>query len=196
MADPLPLGYNDGATSPESRIFPVTKSCKMAAATCVVRVGRREDACHLLELIRELAVVENELDQVKMTEETLVRDGWPLPEEVAAGAVPRFDVLFAEVDGAVVGFALYFHNYSTWEGLGIYLEDLYVKKDFRGRGIGTQLIRGVAKVAEQRGCARLQWQVIDFNKPGTHSNNPHLRKYSLFSIECSDVPRKWRGGQN
>ncbi|KAJ1495189.1 histone acetyltransferase [Baffinella frigidus] len=137
----------------------------MAAATCVVRVGRREDACHLLELIRELAVVENELDQVKMTEETLVRDGWPLPEEVAAGAVPRFDVLFAEVDGAVVGFALYFHNYSTWEGLGIYLEDLYVKKDFRGRGIGTQLIRGVAKVAEQRGCARLQWQVIDFNKP-------------------------------
>ena len=135
-------------------------SSTMAA---VVRLGRRDEACHLLEMIRELAVFENELEQVKMTEEKLMQDGWPLPEAVAAGAVPRFLVLFAEVDGVPVGFALFFNNYSTWEGLGMYLEDLYVKNNFRGRGIGTQLIKGVAKVAEQRGCQRLQWQVIDFN---------------------------------
>jgi GNAT superfamily N-acetyltransferase len=134
-------------------------------AQVVVRPGRRDEAGLLLEMIRELAELEKELEQVKITVDTLQRDGWPLPAEVAAGAAPKFEVLFAEADGVVVGMALFFHNYSTWEGLGVYLEDLYVKPSFRSRGIGTALICGVAQKAEERGCARLQWQVIDFNEP-------------------------------
>lgn len=74
-----------------------------APPAAVVRLGRRDEACQLLEMIKELAAFEKEAEQVKMTEETLMRDGWPLPPDVAAGAVPRFQVLFAEVDGALVG---------------------------------------------------------------------------------------------
>ena len=75
-----------------------------------------------------------------MTVEQLQRDGWPTAEQIGAGQQARFETLFAEVAGAVVGFALFFHNYSTWEGMGVYLEDLYVKPEHRGKGIGTALV--------------------------------------------------------
>lgn len=110
-------------------------------------------------MIQELAEYEKELDQVKMTKEKLQNDGWP------ADGKPRFETLMAEVNGAVVGFALFFHNYSTWEGTGIYLEDLYVKPAHRGKGVGTALMRAVAETAQKRDCARFQWQAIDFNAP-------------------------------
>ena len=151
-------------------------SSTMAA---VVRLGRRDEACHLLEMIRELAVFENELDQVKMTEATLMQDGWPLPEAVAAGAVPRFLVLFAEVDGALVGFALFYNNYSTWEGLGMYLEDLYVKKDFRGRGVGTQLIRRVPEVDSS--CRLL---IVPLFRGSSRFESLVLSHHSRFNVTC------------
>lgn len=114
----------------------------------------------MLTMIQELAEYEKELDQVKMTVERLQKDGWP-----EDGKVKRFETLMAEVDGAVIGFALFFHNYSTWEGMGIYLEDLYVKPAHRGKGVGTALMRAVAETAQARDCARFQWQAIDFNAP-------------------------------
>ena len=83
-----------------------------------IRPARREEAGELLGMIIELAEMEKEADQVKNTVEQLQSDGWPTAEEVAAGRSPRFEVLYAEVGGAVVGFALFFQNYSTWEGLG------------------------------------------------------------------------------
>ena len=113
----------------------------------------------MLAMIQELAEYEKELDQVKMTTERLQKDGWP--EDGKA----RFETLMAELDGAVIGFALFFHNYSTWEGVGIYLEDLYVKPTYRGKGVGTALMQAVAKTAQERDCARFQWQAIDFNAP-------------------------------
>ena len=82
-----------------------------------VRPGRPEDAGAILGMIHELAILEKELDQVQMTAATLRRDGWPTAAEKAAGAQPRFETFIAEVDGVAVGFALYFHIYSTWEGL-------------------------------------------------------------------------------
>ncbi len=75
-----------------------------------------------------------------MTVEQLERDGWPSAEQRDAGHQARFETLFAEVAGVVVGFALFFHNYSTWEGTGVYLEDLYVKPKHRGKGVGTALV--------------------------------------------------------
>mmetsp|Transcript_103486 Transcript_103486/g.166853 ORF Transcript_103486/g.166853 Transcript_103486/m.166853 type:complete len:234 (+) Transcript_103486:28-729(+) len=137
----------------------------MSSGTVTVRAGCRDDAHALLVMIQELAEFEKELDQVQMTVETLQRDGWPLPDEVAAGQQVRFETLFAEVGGLVVGFALFFHNYSTWEGVGVYLEDLYVNPEQRGKGVGTALMRAVAQVAQDRGCSRFQWQAIDFNSP-------------------------------
>jgi hypothetical protein len=83
----------------------------------VIRPGRPEDSEVILGMIHDLAILEKELDQVKMTEATLRRDGWPTASERAAGAQPRFETFIAEVDGDAVGFALYFHIYSTWEGL-------------------------------------------------------------------------------
>jgi len=132
---------------------------------CTVRPGRRDDAAALLMMIKELADYEKELDQVQMTVEKLQQDGWPSADDVAAGKTARFETVFAEVDGKVVGFALFFHNYSTWEGMGLYLEDLYVKPAHRGRGVGTALMRAVASIAQARDCCRFQWQAIDFNAP-------------------------------
>ena len=105
----------------------------------------------------ELAVYEREPDAVAITEADLQRDGW--------GPRPHFTCLVAELDGAVVGFALYHPIYSTWQGRSMYLEDLYVQPAHRGRGVGTALLARVAAEAEAAGCARLDWSVLTWNEP-------------------------------
>src|SRR3546814_17450823 len=107
-------------------------------------------------MIRELAEFEREPDAVKATEADLLRDGW--------GPSPRFEALIAELDGVPAGFALYFHNYSTWEGrAGIYLEDLYVAERARGHGIGRKLMAALARLAAERDCRRLALRVLEWN---------------------------------
>ena len=82
------------------------------------------------------------------------------------GAHPAAEVLLAEVDGAVAGFALYFHNFSTFLARrGLWLEDLYVRPAFRSRGVGTRLLRSVAAIAVERRCGRFEWSVLDWNTP-------------------------------
>lgn len=121
-----------------------------------IREARREDAATLLALIRELAVYEGLLDQVKASEADLLRDGFEAPR--------RFEALIAELDGEAVGFALYFHNYSTFEGRpGIYLEDIYVTERARGLGLGRRMIAYLAKLAVARGCRRLDLWVLHWN---------------------------------
>ena len=122
----------------------------------LVRPALRSDAPFILEMIRELARFEKAEDSVRATVADLERDGW--------GDTPRFEALIAEFEASPVGFALFFHNYSTWEGrAGIYLEDLYVRPEVRRSGAGRELIARLAAIAVERGCPRLDFSVLDWN---------------------------------
>jgi GNAT superfamily N-acetyltransferase len=121
-----------------------------------IRLARREDAAAILRLVRELADYENLLDRVRATEADILRDGF--------GDVPRFECLLAEQGGAAVGFALFFHSYSTFEGRScLYVEDLYVNQRVRGLGLGRALMARLANLTVARGCARLELAVLDWN---------------------------------
>jgi GNAT superfamily N-acetyltransferase len=123
-----------------------------------IRPARVEDVPVILELIRELAAYERAPDEVNATEEQLV--------DVLFGEKPVADVLLAFEGKSPVGFAVFFHNFSTWLGRpGLYLEDLFVKPDKRGKGYGRALLVDLAKVARDRGCGRMEWAVLDWNEP-------------------------------
>lgn len=116
------------------------------------------DVPQMLALIRELAAYEKEPDAAIATEEDLLRDGF--------GTEPYFRCLIAEADGVVAGLALYFFQYSTWEGRpALYLEDLFVREPFRKRGIGKALFQRLAQIAMERRCTRFQWECLDWNTP-------------------------------
>ncbi len=121
-----------------------------------IRMAGREDAATILSLIRELAAYEDLLDQVRASEADILRDGF--------GDPPRFECLLAEQDGEAVGFALFFHSYSTFEGRNcLYLEDLYVTQRVRSLGLGRALMARLASLAVARGCLRLELAVLDWN---------------------------------
>ena len=123
-----------------------------------IRPGTSSDVQLILQLIRELADYERAPQAVTATEADLLRDGF--------GSDPKFHVVIAEWEGKPAGFALYFYNYSTWLGRpGLYLEDLFVRPEFRGRGIGKQLLVHLVQLAVQENCGRFQWQVLDWNTP-------------------------------
>jgi GNAT superfamily N-acetyltransferase len=123
-----------------------------------IRKAVAEDVGLILEFIRALAAFEREPDAVTATEADLLRDGF--------GEAPYFQCLIAEQEGRAAGFAFYFFNYSTWTGRpGLYLEDLFVHPEFRGLGIGKALLARVAAIAVEKGCPRLQWEVLDWNTP-------------------------------
>ena len=123
-----------------------------------IRNATPADVAQILAFIRALAAFEREPDAVVATEEGLLRDGF--------GPHPFYSCLIAEHDGEPAGFALFFYNYSTWVGRpGIYLEDLFVLPELRGLGIGKALLQRVAAIAVEKGCQRLQWEVLDWNTP-------------------------------
>lgn len=122
-----------------------------------IRTATPDDVALILGLVRELAVYEREPDAVVATEAMLHK---ALFETRVA------ESLIAELDGVAVGFALFFHNFSTWTGKpGIYLEDLYVTPDARGAGAGKALLRHLAGIALDRDCGRFEWSVLDWNTP-------------------------------
>ena len=125
--------------------------------TIEFRFARRGGVPQILTFIRELADYEGMLDQVVATEELLTK--WLFEKEKA-------EVLLGSCGGKTVGFALFFHNFSTFLGRGgIYLEDLYVCPEYRGRGYGKAFLMQLAAVAVERGCGRLEWWCLDWNKP-------------------------------
>jgi len=117
-----------------------------------------EDVPLLLSLIRALAEYERMSGDVVATE-TRLRD-------TLFGAAPSAEAVIARVEREAVGFALWFHNYSTFLAQpGLYLEDLFVRPDWRGRGVGAALLRHLARVAAERGCGRMEWSVLNWNEP-------------------------------
>lgn len=121
------------------------------------RFATEQDIKTILFFIKELAQYEKMLDQVVATEELLTE--WIFRQKKA-------EVIFAMSEGKEVGFALFFHNFSTFLGrAGLYLEDLYVMPEYRGRGYGKALLKELARIAVQRGCGRLEWWCLDWNQP-------------------------------
>lgn len=121
------------------------------------RFATREDTALILEFIKSLAKYEKMLDEVVATTDLL--EEWIFDKNKA-------EVIFALEDGKEVGFALFFHNFSTFLGrAGIYLEDLFVLPQYRGRGYGKGLICKLAEIAVERGCGRLEWWCLDWNRP-------------------------------
>ena len=121
------------------------------------RFAGREDIPLILEFIRGLAEYEKAPEQVVATQELL--DEWLFEKKKA-------EVLFSVAEGREVGFALFFHNFSTWLGrAGIYLEDLFVLPAERGKGYGKALLTQLARITVERGCGRLEWSCLDWNRP-------------------------------
>jgi GNAT superfamily N-acetyltransferase len=130
----------------------------MNSPPCTIRFARPDDAPTILSLIKALAEYERLAHEVVATEEAV--------REHVFGPSPFCEVLMADVDGRSVGFALFFHNYSTFLARpGIYLEDLFVIPEERGRGYGKALLAALARLAVERGCGRLEWSVLDWNEP-------------------------------
>jgi len=122
-----------------------------------IRKGNPEDMEAVLSLIKELAVFENEENAVVITVEDLVRDGF--------SSTPLFHVFVAEVESQIVGIALYYYRYSTWKGKTIHLEDLVVKENMRGSGVGFALYSEIIKQGKKDKVRRIEWNVLDWNTP-------------------------------
>ncbi len=124
----------------------------------MIRAARPDDVPTIATLVRELAAYEHLESEVVLEEAVLARHLF--------GPRPHAEVLMAEDDGAAVGFALFFHNFSTFLGRpGIYLEDLFVQPGARGRGLGKALLVALAQLARERDCGRIEWAVLDWNEP-------------------------------
>ena len=123
----------------------------------LIRYATEKDTGLILNFIKELAEYEKMLNEVVATEELLKE--WLFEKKSA-------EVIFALEGEVEVGFALFFHNFSTFLGrAGLYLEDLYVKPEYRGKGYGKGLLRTLAQIAVERGCGRFEWSCLDWNKP-------------------------------
>ncbi len=124
----------------------------------VIREATKKDVPLILSLVKELAVYEKLLHEVVATEDQLT--------EMLFGQKKYAEVLIANYDNENAGFALFFHNFSTFLGQpGIYLEDLYVKPQLRGKGIGKSLLLSLVKLAKERNCGRVEWAVLNWNEP-------------------------------
>lgn len=131
-------------------------------ATVTVRAAVEADVPFLLRMIKELAAYEREPDAVESTEESLRHHFFGR----GYGRGPCAEALVGEIDGVPQGVAIYFMNFSTWSGApGLYLEDLFVRPEARRHGLGRRLLSGLAKIATERGCKRMEWAVLDWNTP-------------------------------
>jgi GNAT superfamily N-acetyltransferase len=151
-----------------------------------IRPARRKDVSIILELIRDLATYERAPDDVVATEEQLIH--------VLFGEKPAAEVLLAFEREAPVGFAVYFYNFSTWLGRpGLYLEDLFVKPENRGKGYGRALLVELARIARHGGCGRMEWAVLDWNEPAIKFYRAlgarPMNEWTVFRLTREEIAR-------
>src|SRR5438067_13807668 len=151
-----------------------------------IRSARVADVPIILQLIRDLATYERAPNEVWATEEQLV--------DVLFGKKPAAEILLAFENETPVGFAVFFHNFSTWLGRpGLYLEDLFVKPEVRGKGYGRALLVQLAKIARDRGCGRMEWAVLDWNDPAIQFYNKlgagSLDDWRVFRLTSDGIGR-------
>lgn len=138
-----------------------------------IRTSRKEDMTKVLSLIKELALFEKETNAVEVTVNDLERDGFD--------SSPLFHCFVAEIEGDIAGMALVYPRYSTWKGKTIHLEDLVVRESKRGLGIGSALLDEVVKYGAAQGVKRIEWAVLDWNKPAI----------GLYEKKGAHVLRDW-----
>ena len=149
-----------------------------------IREAQPSDVSDILRLIKELALYEKAPDEVVATEEHLSKALFNSNPHVFAHVI--------EVDERVVGIALWFLNYSTWQGIhGIYLEDLYIEPEFRGRGYGLSMLKHLAKICVERGYGRFQWWVLDWNTPSIEFYKSQgavaMDEWTVFRVSGDDL---------
>lgn len=142
-----------------------------------IRKGTPKDVPVLLALIKDLADYERAPDEVIVTEEQLMKDGF--------GEHPFFRLMVAELNGDVIGIALYYFAYSTWKGKYLYLEDFIVREEHRGQGHGKALFEAVVEIAKAEKVKRMGWQVLDWNEPA-------IEFYKRYNADLSD---EWLNGR-
>jgi len=152
--------------------------------TMSIREAQPSDVIDILRLIKELAIYEKAPDEVVATEEHLSKALFNSNPHVFAHVI--------EVDHRVVGIALWFLNYSTWQGIhGIYLEDLYIEPEYRGRGYGLAMLKHLAKICVERGYGRFQWWVLDWNTPSIEFYKSQgavaMDEWTVFRISGDDL---------
>ncbi len=149
-----------------------------------IRRATETDVPIILGLIRDLAEYERAPDAVVATEMGL--------REVLFGAKPSAEVLLALENGEPVGFAVYFSNFSTWLGrAGLYLEDLFVRPENRGKGYGRALLTRLAQIAKERGCGRMEWAVLDWNEPAIQFYRKlgatPMHEWTVFRLTAEEI---------
>ena len=158
----------------------------MKTENFAIRPATVADVPIILELIRALATYERAPNEVTATEKGLT--------EVLFGAKPAAEVLLAFENEAAVGFAVFFHNFSTWLGRpGLYLEDLFVRPEDRGKGYGRALLIHLAKIARERGCGRMEWAVLDWNEPAIKFyrklDAKPMKEWTVFRLTRDGIAR-------
>lgn len=141
-----------------------------------LRKGQKEDLPQVLELIQELALYEKAPQEVTVTLKELVED--------SQGAHPVFYFFVAQREERIIGTAIYYIKYSTWKGKCLFLEDLIVKEEFRGNKVGKQLFEEVIKAAKAMEAKRMEWQVLDWNKPAIHFYKKFNVNFDSSWVNC------------
>lgn len=143
----------------------------------IIRKASEADCFQMLELVKELALFEKAPDEVTVTLEHFKNAGF--------GPNPVWWSLVAEVDGKIIGIALYYIRYSTWKGTSMYLEDIVVTEAYRGKGIGKQLFDSLILEAKEKGFTRMCWQVLDWNEPAIQFYKKYNAKLDAEWVNCS-----------
>lgn len=135
----------------------------------LIREAKKSDISNILALVKELAMFENAPEEVINNEEKMLEDGF--------GKNPIFGCYIAENNIETIGFALFYYRYSTWKGKCIYLEDLFIKEQYRKTGVGKKLFEKIIEKANSEKCNRLNWQVLDWNINAVNFYNKFNAKY-------------------